>query len=291
MNHFKINCAEALVPLLPYYVYVLMDPKTMRVFYVGKGTGTRAQHHLQEVNALMAQGKELLTAKHQKIQEIYSRPEDPIEMVIARFETEDEAFAVEATLIKWVYGFEKLTNEVKGRGSEFIREKGDFLERADLDIPAPVRTNDGSYAKANIDNLDALGAFALLEQIQHRLAREGFEFRDFSAKEDKPFSPGASNGWLGLIVRIKHVDFMIGFSKSCMPAVSIANTEFSRSDAAQEQLAAIYALKGADFFVREPKNLPVKGQGRYRDFAAKPKFSQANLDPLFALLREFQIRD
>jgi len=288
MTNLETASPQELVPLLPYYVYALMDPKTMQVFYVGKGTGIRAQQHLQEVDAMLVRQEELTTAKHLKIQEIYGRQQKPTELVIARFETEDEAFAVEATLIKWVFGFNYLTNAVQGHGSEYVREKDDYLERVDLDIQAPMRNNDGSYAKANIDSLRSLGAYALLDLIQDRLTTEGFQVRDFSAKEDKPFAPGESNGWLGLMVRIKNVDFIVGFSKSCVPAISIANTDRSRSSEAHAQIDLIYKSKGQNFFAREPKNLNVKGQGRYRDFVVKPKFSQSTLDAMFTLLNEFQ---
>ena len=291
MANLETASPQELVPLLPYYVYALLDPQTMQVFYVGKGTGIRAQQHLQEVDAMLARQEELTTAKHLKIQEIYGREQKPTELVIARFETEDEAFAVEATLIKWVFGFDNLTNAVQGHGSEYVREKDDYLERIDLDIQAPVRNSDGSYAKANIDSLRSLGAYALLDLIQNRLTTEGFQVRDFSAKGDKPFAPGESNGWLGLMVRIKHVDFIVGFSKSCVPAISIANTDWSRSPEAHAQLDIIYKSKGQSFFAREPKNLNVKGQGRYRDFVVKPKFSQSTLDAMFTLLNEFQAID
>ena len=288
MTNHETAKPEELVPLLPYYVYALIDPQTMQVFYVGKGTGIRANQHLHEVDAMLARQEELTTAKHLKIQEIYGRQQKPIELVIARFETEDEAFAVESVLIKWVYGFDSLTNVVQGHGSQYVREKDDYLARIDLDIQAPVRTSDGSYAKANIDNLRSVGAYALLELIQNRLTAEGFQVRDFSSKEDKPFAPGEPNGWLALMVRIKHVDFIVSFSKSCLPAISIANTDWSRSPAAHAQLELIYTSKGQNFFAREPKNQNIKGQGRYRDFVIKPKFCQSTLDDMFKLLHDFQ---
>ncbi len=276
-----------LLPLLPYYVYVLMDPDTMQVFYCGKGTATRVQQHLPEVLRRIANGEELTSAKHLKIQEICARPQEPLEMVVGRFETDAEAFAVEATLIKWIYGFAQLTNAVHGHGCNFIRDKGDLSERIHLDVQAPLRSNDGAYTKNNLEKLDATGAFGLLSNIRDRLTSEGFMARDFSEKSDRPFSPGTSNGWLGLIVRIRHVDFMVGFSKTCMPGVSIANTLFSRSDEAQRQLAAIHAAKGPAFLARESKNMLVHGEGRYRDFSPKPMFSETTLDSLFDLLHEF----
>lgn len=62
MTNHETASPQELVPLLPYYVYALIDPKTMQVFYVGKGTGIRAQQHLQEVDAMLARKEELKTA-------------------------------------------------------------------------------------------------------------------------------------------------------------------------------------------------------------------------------------
>ena len=287
MPNSDIAASDELVPLLPFYVYVLMDPDTMQVFYCGKGTGTRVQQHLPEVRTRIANGEDLTSAKHLKIQEIYARPQEPLEMVVGRFETDAEAFAVEATLIKWIYGFEQLTNAVQGHGCDFIRYKDDFLERVHLDVEASVRSNDGTFTRNNVANLDATGAFGLLAIIRDRLALEGFVARDFSERSDRPFAPGVSNGWLGLIVRIRHVDFIVGFSKTCLPGVGIANTLFSRSPEAQQQLAAIHAAKGPQFLAGNPKNIEVAGEGRYRDFNPKPTFSETTLDSLFELLHEF----
>ena len=274
--------------MLPFYVYVLMDPDNNQVFYCGKGQGTRVEQHLPEVRTRIANGGELTSAKHLKIQEIYDRPQEPTEMVIGRYESEAEAYAVEATLIKWIYGFEQLTNAVQGHGHEYIREKGDFLERPLLDVPAPVRSNDGSFTRNSVAGLDSTGAFELHASIQNRLTAEGFEVRDFSEKSDRPFAPGIAYGWLGFLVRIKHVDFIIGFSKTCKPSIGIANTLFSRTEDAKRQMDAIQSAKGPMFFAHEAKNIPVSGEGRYRDFAQKPKFAKNNLDSMFELLHEFE---
>ena len=288
MTDSQENNPEA--SLLPHYVYALMHPKTMEIFYVGKGTGRRAQHHLASVTSMIASGQELQSAKHKILQELLNSETPPLELVLARFDTEAEAFAVESVLIKWVYGLEELTNEVMGHGHDFIREKGNYDENiARLDIPS-IRANDGAYTEKNTQGLNNSGANTLLKDIQCRLDREGFKWRDFS--KDRPYDPGRSNGWLGVLVRIYMVDFIVGFSKTCYPAISIANTEWSRTKGAHAQLET-YAVKlkshdknGGDFFVNAPKNTLVNRQGRYRDFNVKPKFSQSDLNGLFKLLTD-----
>lgn len=279
---------DLVVPLLPFYVYVLMDPVTHEVLYCGKGTGTRVQHHSVEVRRLMNKGEILISEKNKKISEIYSNGNDPLELVIGRFETADEAFAVETTLIKWVYGLEQLTNAVEGHGAEFVRQKGEFRKCPRLDVPAPARSNDGSYRNKKIEALVKAGAFDLLNSLRNHLVSYGFSVRDFKLKEDKPFDPSASNGYLGLLMRIKKVDFLVTFSKIKRLDLSIANTMFSREPEALQQLSAIHKAKGADFFASSPKNIKVKGEGRKRDFSNKPIFSEFEIEKLVSLLHELE---
>ena len=288
MTQNIINKQNELIPLLPFYVYILMHPSTKEVIYVGKGKGTRMQQHSREVKSKMAIGEALTTAKHQKIKEIIDFSGELLEFVVARFETEDEAFAVEATLIKWAYGFDSLTNAVHGRGSEYIREENNFEQSEYLDIQAPVRSNDGSYRDANIAALQASGAYALMTEIKMQLVQRGFDVRDFSAPEDRAFLPGESNGILALMVRIKDLDFIVSFSKSCAPSLSIANTLWSRREQALIQLNSIYEKLGEDFFAGRPKNINYKNQGRYRDFLAKPKFNKADLQSLYFLMSKLE---
>jgi hypothetical protein len=284
MTQLKINEENQSIPLLPFYVYVLMHPSTKEVIYVGKGTGTRMQEHSREVKLKMAIGDELKTIKEQKIREIMDFSGELLELVVARFETEYEAYAVEATLIKWVYGFDMLTNAVHGRGSEFIRQKNNFDQLESLDIPAPISLKDGSYRDANIIALQNSGAYALLIEIKDKLIQSGFNVRDFSAPEDRVFSPGESNGILALMVRIKDLDFIISFSKSCTPSLTIANTLWSRRQQALMQLNSIYEKLGDNFFAGPPKNMIYKNQGRYRDFMVKPKFKRNDLESLYSLM-------
>jgi hypothetical protein len=288
MTQLNFNEDNDLIPLLPFYVYVLMHPFTKEVIYVGKGKGTRMQQHSREVKLKMAIGENPTTIKHQKIKEIMDLSGELLELVVARFETECEAFAVESTLIKWVYGFDALTNAIHGHGSEFIREKNNFEQSESLDMPAPVRVNDGSYRDANITALQTSGAYALLMEINNQLKQSGFDVRDFSAAEDRAFLPGESNGILALMVRIKDLDFIVSFSKSCTPSLTIANTLWSRREQALIQMNSIYEKLGGDFLVGPPKNIIYKNQGRYRDFITKPKFSKTELQSLYSLMRKIK---
>ena len=45
---------------------------------------------------------------NKKIQEIEKRGKNVYRVIIGRYETEEEALSVEATLIKWVYGFDNI---------------------------------------------------------------------------------------------------------------------------------------------------------------------------------------
>jgi hypothetical protein len=94
-----------LTGLKPYYVYVWMDSSTKRVSYVGKGQGERIFRQTKE-------DKEIHSSE--------------LRLVIGRFDTDEEAFAVESTLIHWVYGIENLNNKQSGHGSYAVRNKGDL---------------------------------------------------------------------------------------------------------------------------------------------------------------------
>lgn len=98
------------IPLREFYAYALIDPRDGSIFYVGKGKRERILHHAgqiviaetfedcddSEVNLNSDQSR---TEKEQRIAEIKMAGLDVIERVLARFNTEDEAFAVESVLI------------------------------------------------------------------------------------------------------------------------------------------------------------------------------------------------
>ena len=123
--------------LKPYYVYVLADPTNDdKIFYVGKGTSIRGNDHLKEARRDL----EKSSPKLDQIRKIETAGELPKVSVVGRFDTEQEAFAVEATLIHWVYGHENLTNIQAGHGSKYIRPKAQgFSELQGIDIPNRIK--------------------------------------------------------------------------------------------------------------------------------------------------------
>lgn len=94
----------------PYYVYELIDPRDMKTFYVGKGKGNRVHEHIKKVernSAYLSNPK-----KNEKIKDILNAGLRPIEKIIERFETDEEAVEYEEYTIS-LYGIENLTNVYK----------------------------------------------------------------------------------------------------------------------------------------------------------------------------------
>jgi hypothetical protein len=119
----------------PYYVYTLRDPRTQNVFYVGKGTRRRLFAHFID-----AQNKAVNLIENSKLRLLFSllqsgfRTKD-IARIEARVETEQQAFALEALLIKFVHGFDFIENVVAGHHGEMFRAKGDWTMRRGFDLP------------------------------------------------------------------------------------------------------------------------------------------------------------
>lgn len=94
---------------LAYYVYLLIDPRDGKVFYVGKGKGGRCSDHSASDDGL---------AKASKIAEIEGAGLTPqIDIIRHGLENEAEAFLVESAVID-AYGLGNLTNIAPGHGVE-----------------------------------------------------------------------------------------------------------------------------------------------------------------------------
>ena len=248
--------------LLPHYVYVLADPADHHVFYVGKGQGHRVIQHWKE-----AQGADSATsAKLARLIEIRDRQAEPIELIVGRYETEAEAFAVEATLIAWAYGFENLTNRILGHGTDTIRRKGEWGLIPGLDIERAPNLRTGEYRDEKIAGLMDAGAYDYHEQLRAALVSDGFAVSDFSALEHRAYHPGESNGWLSLLVTIRGIDFVVIFSKTMKPTIRLATTLSTRK--------ARQLLIDAGFALHEPNNGPAGPVGdkmpRYQAIASRP---------------------
>lgn len=238
-------------PLLPYYVYILLNPlKNNKVFYVGKGTGQRAgAHELNLVRLLQDQDRKRkqqvnlekntqdedslginsfdeksLSDKQREISELRKAEASPLQVIVGRYETEDEAYAVEAALIHFMFGYENLTNIASGHGYKFLRTKNEYEEivanaKNQMDIPARKGIDeekimrDNEYRDEKLMGLKNAEAFDVLADLQTTLTTHGFNWRNFTEPGDKYFDPGVANGYLALIVRIGSVDFNVQFTK------------------------------------------------------------------------------
>jgi uncharacterized protein len=116
----------------PYYVYLLVDPTTDAVFYVGKGTGDRFRHHgldafLLDDAATPEEAGEKLT----RIREIRKSGVEPrVEFVRIKLSSEREAYSVEGAVIDALsHHAGPLTNAVRGHDAGVGLTSLEELER------------------------------------------------------------------------------------------------------------------------------------------------------------------
>jgi len=96
--------SQAVVEKLNNYVYFLQDPRTNKVFYVGKGVGNRVFNHLD--CAIETDGE---TEKLEIIREILNSGKKVRHFILRHGLTEQMAFEIEASLIDFV-GMKNLSN-------------------------------------------------------------------------------------------------------------------------------------------------------------------------------------
>lgn len=107
----KCFSEKALTGLNGYYVYALIDPRSDKIFYIGKGEGNRVFNH--EVEADRNDEKEKLKT----IKEIKENGKEVKKVLLHWGLSEKEAYAAETALINVfnLYPKTKLTNIVAGR--------------------------------------------------------------------------------------------------------------------------------------------------------------------------------
>ena len=100
-----------------YYVYFLVNPFNNQIFYIGKGKGNRAEHHLRENRTRkLVNGR-----KHKIINEIVDSGEEPQIIVFANDLEERSALTLERILIR---RFKKyITNSSSGVTDKYERRR------------------------------------------------------------------------------------------------------------------------------------------------------------------------
>lgn len=108
VSEFPASVAER----IGYYVYTLADPRSGKVFYVGKGTGNRVFTHANE-----AIEKPDASDKLEQLRQLHAWGQDVRYEIIRHGMTEEQAYEVESALIDFI-GLPKLTNSVAGYDME-----------------------------------------------------------------------------------------------------------------------------------------------------------------------------
>ncbi len=132
ITEFPVSVIER----IGYYVYLLIDPETGQVFYVGKGTGNRVFQHVAAALATAT-----LSDKLDKIRAIHDHGWQVHYRIHRHGLTEKEAFEIEAALIDW-FTLDKLTNAVGGidpddRGSMPVQDIIAKYDAPEIDLHEP----------------------------------------------------------------------------------------------------------------------------------------------------------
>ena len=104
MSEIKYKITPEVAKILKSYVYVYIDPRNGKPFYIGKGTGNRLFSHLQDQSD---------TEKVARIAEIRRSGKEPRIEILRYGLSDSEARLVEAASIDLI-GKAKLTNRMSG---------------------------------------------------------------------------------------------------------------------------------------------------------------------------------
>lgn len=142
MSNLK-EFSHSIIEQLNYYVYLLIDPETDEVFYVGKGRSNRIFAHINQ--ALVSLDD---TDKLGRIRDIQAKDMEVKYLIHRHGLSEKEAFEVEASLIDFI-GLQELVNIVGGhksnsRGQMTVSEIAALYDAPKIKIVEPsilIRVN------------------------------------------------------------------------------------------------------------------------------------------------------
>ena len=129
--------SKAVCEKIGYYVYILKDPRTSTIFYVGKGTGSRVFQHVE--GALLSP---LMSDKLNLIREIHNEGFTVEHYILRHGLTQDQSYEIESACID-LLGLDYLTNAVKGhnsweRGLKTVNEINQHYDAKIIEIVEPT---------------------------------------------------------------------------------------------------------------------------------------------------------
>ena len=143
-----------------YYVYVLRDPSTQEIFYVGKGKGNRLGQHFANARSGKTFYNEPRLERLRKLLEKGCTPKQ-IGRIVARVENEALAYIIESFYMKFVVGFDRLKNIQSGHLYGLFRSQGDWEKRHGFDLP----THASGMRKMLLDIFLGEGLDAVLAEV------------------------------------------------------------------------------------------------------------------------------
>lgn len=149
------------------YVYALINPDTQRIFYVGKGKGNRVFQHFLDAKSGASDLND--TEKLAEVRELFSlgHKESSIGHILAITNSEENAYLLETLYIKFVVGYDNLSNIQSGKYSDLFRARGDWSLRHGFDIPLIIEK--GQRRVELLDQFLGNGIDLLLYQVRDLL--------------------------------------------------------------------------------------------------------------------------
>jgi hypothetical protein len=127
--------SQAVCERMGYYVYVLKDPRTDKVFYIGKGNANRIFQHIL--------GAIISDSQSEKLDLIREIGADKVQHYVLRHGlTEDQSLEIESACID-LLGLDNLSNAVKGhdsweRGLKTVDEVVQYYDAKVITITEPT---------------------------------------------------------------------------------------------------------------------------------------------------------